>query len=197
MASGFNYKLNAPQAVEERYSVKTGERRIGAYKLVNGHIPVGSTIPSFMPIYADLKNKFAYPVINVEVAEKFETGSNTTLKVKKGSFPYVGMILGTGSKGATIASIDKSNESFDVITLEADFGVNIEAGTVLFEATAAGGTKQKYTANSALYERKEVESGIMLVALLRTAAEIEPSKLEVPFSANDKANMKGWFEFNE
>lgn len=197
MASGFNYKLNAPQAVEERYSVKTGERRIGAYKLVNEHIPEGVSLPSFMPICADLKNKFAYPVINVEVAVKFETGTNTTLKIKKGSFPYVGMILGTGAKGAEVAAIDKSGADFDVVTLRADFGVNIEAGTVLFEATAAGGTKQKYVANSALYERKVVESGIMLVALLRTAAEIEPSKLEVPFSTNDKDNMKGWFEFNE
>nr|DAT15459.1 MAG TPA: Head fiber protein [Caudoviricetes sp.] len=29
------------------------------------------------------------------------------------------------------------------------------------------------------------------------SAEIEPSKLVMPFSENDKANTKGWFEFNE
>ena len=50
-------------------------------------------------------------------------------------------------------------------------------------------------ANSALFNRTKVEDGITLVSLLRTAAEIEPSKLVMPFSENDKANMKGWFEF--
>lgn len=199
MASGFKYDLKENQVNEERYDVSTGIRRRGAFKLVvaAAMATVGVTLPSFMPVYADLKKKLAYPVINVTVAEKFVTGTNTTLKVKKGSFPYVGMILGTGSKGAEVAAVDKSDENFDVITLKADFGVDIEAGTVLFEATAAGGTKQKYVANSALYENKKMEDGIMLVALLRTAAEIEPDKLAVPFSSNDKANLKGWFDFNE
>ena len=94
-------------------------------------------------------------------------------------------------------AIDKSNKDYDVLTIKAAFGENIAKDAVLFEATAVGGTAQKYTANSALYNRTKVEDGIVLVALLRTAAEIEPSKLVMPFSENDKANLKGWFEFNE
>lgn len=196
MSSGFTYNLTAPVSNEERYSVKTGQVRIGPYKLVNENIPVGVKLPSFMPIQADLKNKFAYPVINVEVAVKYESG--TEMKVKKGSFPYVGMILGSGSKGASIVGVDKSSSDFDTITLSKEFGEAVEKGTVLFEASDEAGTKQKHIANSALYgANTKTEDGITLIALLRTAAEIEPSKLDVPFSKNDKENMKGWFEFNE
>jgi len=107
------------------------------------------------------------------------------------------MFIGNGSKGAKVTAIDKSNEKYDVLTIEAAFGENVAKDAVLFEAAAVDGTKQKYVANSALYERTKVDDGIVLVALLRTAAEIEPSKLAIPFSENDKANLKGWFEFNE
>lgn len=188
--------MNAPVEKEERYSVKTGQVRIGPYKLVNENIPAGTKLPSFMPVQADLKDKFAYPVINVEVAVKYESG--TKIKIKKGSFPYVGMILGSGTKGASVTAIDKTGADFDIITLSKEFGESVEKGAVLFEASDEAGTKQKYVANSALYGgNNTVQDGITLIALLRTAAEIEPSKLNVPFSRNDKENMKGWFEFNE
>lgn len=196
MSAGFKYDLVPPVEQEERYDVQTGIRRRGAYKLDKEHLTVGGTLPVFTPIYADLKNKFAYVVINVEVAEDVAADA-TEIKVKKNSFAYVGMFIGSGKKGAEVSAIDKSDKDFDVLTLKAAFGEAVKAGSALFEATAVGGSKQKYVANSALYNRTKVEDGIVLVALLRTAAEIEPSKLVLPFSENDKANMKGWFEFNE
>lgn len=184
--------------MEERYDVQTGIRRRGEYKLVTEHLAVGSTLPVFAPIYADLKDKFAYPVVNVKVYEAYTTGdSNLSIKVAKGSLAYVGMFLGNGSKGAEVTAVNKSNADYDVLTIKAAFGANLTKDTVLFEAKAVSGTAQKYVANSALFNKKTVDDGINLVALLRTAAEIEPSKLVIPFSANDKANMKGWFEFNE
>ena len=133
--------------------------------------------------------------IRVEVYEKFTTGSNTTLKIKKNSLAYVGMHLGNGAHGATINSIDKSDKAFDKLTLAADFGETLEASTVLYEATAVSGTTPKVIANSALYERVQVEGGIVLVALLMRAFEIEPTKLVMPFSDIDKANMPH-FQFN-
>lgn len=133
--------------------------------------------------------------IRVEVYEKFTTGSNTTLKIKKNSLAYVGMHLGNGSHGATINSIDKSDKAFDKLTLAADFGETVEAGTVLYEATAVSGTTPKVVANSALYGRVQVEEGVVLVALLMRAFEIEPTKLAMPFSDIDKANMPH-FQFN-
>lgn len=195
MASGFKYDLVPPVEMEERYDVQTGIRRRGPYKLVTTNLVEGSHLPSFVPIYADLKNKFAYPVRNVKVIEAYASG--TTVKVAKNSLAYVGMFLGSGKKGAKVTAIDKSNAGYDELTIEAAFGEAIAKDAVLFEAAAVDGLKQKYTANSALYERTKVESGIVLVALLRTAAEVEPEKLVMPFSENDKANLKGWFEFNE
>ncbi|WP_296261729.1 head fiber protein [uncultured Phocaeicola sp.] len=196
MAAGFTYNLTPEEVKEERYDVETGRPRRGPYKLDTANLPVGEYLPSFTPIAADLKKKTAQVAIRVEVAEKFTTGSNTTLKIKKKSFAYAGMHLGNGSNGATVNSIDKSDPNYDTLTLAADFGATLEVGTVLFEATAATGKTPKVTANSALYERAKIENGIVLVALLMRAFEIEPAKLAIPFHAKDKANMP-YFQFNE
>ena len=195
MSAGFKYDLVPPVEQEERYDVQTGIRRRGPYKLDTTNLAVGTILPSFIPVYADLKNKFAHTVRNIRVAEAYASG--TSIKISKTPLAYVGMFIGNGSKGAKVTAIDKSNEKYDVLTIEAAFGENVAKDAVLFEAAAVDGTKQKYVANSALYERTKVDDGIVLVALLRTAAEIEPSKLAIPFSENDKANLKGWFEFNE
>lgn len=51
-----------------RYDVRgtdTGIRRRGPFKLDTQNLVVGSFLPGFTPICADLKNKFAYAVINV------------------------------------------------------------------------------------------------------------------------------------
>ena len=195
MSAGFKYDLVPPVEQEERYDVQTGIRRRGPYKLDTTNLAVGTILPSFIPVYADLKNKFAHTVRNIRVAEAYASG--TSIKIAKTPLAYVGMFIGNGSKGAKVTAIDKSNEKYDVLTIEAAFGEIVAKDAVLFEAAAVDGTKQKYVANSALYERTKVDDGIVLVALLRTAAEIEPSKLAIPFSENDKANLKGWFEFNE
>lgn len=196
MAAGFKYNIEPEPSVEERYDVSTGVRRRGPYKLDTTNLVAGSYLPSFTPIAADLVKKTAQVAIRVEVYEKFTTGSNTTLKIKKNSLAYVGMHIGDGSHGATINAIDKSDKAFDKLTLAADFGATLQAGTVLFEATAVAGTTPKVVANSALYERKLVENDIVLVALLMRAFEIEPTKLAMPFHAKDKENLPH-FQFNE
>ena len=58
-----------PVEQEERYDVQTGIRRRGPFKLDTQNLVVGSFLPGFTPICADLKNKFAYTVINVRVVE--------------------------------------------------------------------------------------------------------------------------------
>ena len=182
MSAGFKYDLVPPVEQEERYDVQTGIRRRGPFKLDTQNLVVGSFLPGFTPICADLKNKFAYAVINVRVAEAYTTGGEAlSIKVAKNSLAYVGMFVGNGKKGAEVTAIDKS--------IKAAFGENIAKDAVLFNAVAVDGLKQKHVANSALFNRTKVEDGITLVSLLRTAAEIEPSKLVMPFSENDKANM--------
>lgn len=196
MAAGIKYNIEPEPSIEERYDVSTGVRRRGPYKLDTTNLVAGSYLPSFTPIAADLVKKTAQVAIRVEVYEKFTTGSNITMKIKKNSLAYVGMHIGDNSHGATINAIDKSDKAFDKLTLAADFGATLQAGTVLFEATAVNGTTPKVVANSALYERKLVEDDIVLVALLMRAFEIEPTKLAMPFHAKDKENMPH-FQFNE
>ena len=193
MAAGFTYNLTPEEVKEERYDVETGRRRRGPYKLDTANLPVGEYLPSFTPIAADLVQKTAKVAIRVEVAEKFTSG--TTLRVKKKSLAYVGMHIGDGAKGATVNGINKQNANYDELTLSKDLGAAVETGSVLYEATDVNGTTPKVVANSALYERAKVEDGIVLVALLMRAYEIEPSKLVMPFSDVDKANMPH-FQFN-
>ena len=196
MSAGYKYYIEPEPSIEERYDVSTGVRRRGPYKLDTTNLVAGSFLPSFTPIAADLVKKTAQVAIRVEVYEKFTTGSNTTLKIKKNSLAYIGMHIGDGSHGATINAIDKSDKAFDKLTLAADFGATVNAGTVLFEATAVNGTTPKVVANLALYERKQIDEGPVLVALLMRAFEIEPTKLAMPFHAKDKENLPH-FQFNE
>lgn len=101
MAAGFKYNIEPKPSIEERYDVSTGVRRRGPSKLEGTNLVAGSSLPSFTPIAADLMKKTAQVAIRVEVYEKFTTGTNTTLKIKKNSLTYVGMHLGDGSQGAT------------------------------------------------------------------------------------------------
>ena len=195
MAAGWKYDLKPKEEQEERYDVSTGLRRRGNYILDVTGLTVGSNVPSFTPIAADLKAKTAKIVVNILVVEAADTAA-TSIKIAKGSYLVAGMFIGTGSKGAKVTAIDKTNVDYDVVTVEATIGAALKVGDVLFEATAVGGTTPKNLANSALYENHKVTDGINSVALLQRAFEIEPEKLVTPFSAKDKANLPH-FQFNE
>lgn len=192
--AGFKYNLPPKEEQEERYDVSTGLRRRGNYVLDVAGLAVGSYVPSFTPIVADLKAKTAKIVVNVLVKENVGA-TDTKVKIAKGSYVVMGTILGNGTKGATITAIDKSKAEYDELTIDAAMGA-LKTGDVLFEAKAADGKEPKNVANSALYETHKVADGINCVALLQRAFEIEPEKLVTPFSAKDKANLPH-FQFNE
>ena len=192
--AGFKYNLPPKEEQEERYDVSTGLRRRGNYVLDVAGLAVGSYVPSFTPIAADLKAKTAKIVVNVLVKENVGA-TDTKVKIAKGSYVVMGTILGNGTKGATVNAIDKSKAEYDELTLSAAMGA-LKSGDVLFEAKAADGITPKNVANSALYETHKVADGINSVALLQRAFEIEPEKLATPFSAKDKANLPH-FQFNE
>lgn len=194
MSAGFTYNLTPVDEKEERYDVQSGVIRRGAYRLDTTNLTVGSYLPTFTPIYADLKNKTCKVVRNVKVYAAVGA-TDTTIKIAKNSLAYSGMVLGTGSKGASVTALDQSNTDYDILTIDSAIGA-VAIGTVLFEASAADGKAQKVTANSALYGATKVESGIVLISLLMRAFEIEPDKLVMPFSVNDEANMPH-FQFNE
>lgn len=192
--AGFKYNLPPKEEQEERYDVSTGLRRRGNYVLDVAGMAVGSYVPSFTPIAADLKAKTAKIVVNVLVKENVGA-TDTKVKIAKGSYVVMGTILGNGTKGATVNAIDKSKTEYDELTLSAAMGA-LKTGDVLFEAKADDGKEPKNVANSALYETHKVIEGINNIALLQRAFEIEPEKLVTPFSQKDKANLPH-FQFNE
>ena len=148
-------------------------------------------------VQADLKKRTLVPVRNVRVIEAYATGETAlSIKIAKDSLAYVGMFIGSGKKGAEVASIDKSNKAYDVLTIKAAFGENIAKDAVLFEATAVGGTVKKNTANFVLYDAKKVESdGAVLCTLLMQAYEVKENKLILPVHELDKVGLTSRFQF--
>jgi len=194
MAAGYTYKLTPAESVEEFYAVRTGERRIGAFLLDTTNLAVGTIVPPFAPLYCDLVNKKATVVLNAKVYADAASG-DTEVKVPKGTVAYAGELLSDGTNTITVSSIDTSNSAYDVLTVEA-LSADLAAGTVLFNVEE-GKTEQSVVANSALYGKHVVTTGNNLVAALRRAAEIEPTKLIIPFSSADRAKLGERFEFND
>lgn len=197
MAAGTKYNLTPEYKPEEFYRVETGVRKSGPWKLDISNLVVGSILPTFTPVQADFKARTIVPVRNVKVIEAYTTGASaTTIKVEKGSLAYIGMFLGSGTKGAKVAGIDAKNKDYDVLTIDAAFGEDIAKDEVLFEAASASGTKKKNVANFVLFDSKKVENdGPVLCTLLMQAYEIKEDKLPMPFHEQDKVGLTSRFQF--
>lgn len=194
MSAGFKYNLNAPDVVEELYDVQTGHRKRGAYRLNTAGLVVGTTLPNLTPVAVDLAKRTCVVVKNVKVLAEVAADA-TTIKIAKNSLVEVGMFLGNGAKGAKVTAVDKSHSEYDTVTVEAAFGAKVAKGAVLFEATAVGGTTPKNKANFLIYGHTKVEAGIVLVALLMQAYEIQEDKLTLPVSEKDKETLTSRFQF--
>jgi hypothetical protein len=211
MPAGLHYNLEQiEKPTPEMCRIETIYRYSGGFNLVLTNLTGVKTIPPLTPLVLDFKKRQATVVINVEVAEKYTTG--TSMKVKKNSLAYVGMFIGDGTNGAKVNKIDKANADYDTLTLAAAFGssVTVEAGTVLFEAKAQDGTEAKAqdgtepkaqdgtepkaTATALNYATTKVEEGATVTAIGR-AYEIRPTKLIVPISEKDKASLGDRFMF--
>ena len=197
MAAGTKYNLIPEKEVQEFYRVESGVRKSGPWKLDITNLVVGSFLPVFTPVQADLVKRTLVPVRNVKVVEVYANGADAlSIKIAKKSLAYVGMFIGSGKKGAKVTAIDKTNKNYDVLTIEAAFGENIAKDAVLFEATAVGGTAKKNTANFVLYDAKKVESdGAVLCTLLMQAYEVKESKLILPIHDLDKVGLTSRFQF--
>lgn len=197
MAAGTKYNLSPEYKPEEFYRVETGVRKSGPWKLDIANLVVGSVLPAFTPIQADLKKRTIVPVRNFRVVEAYTTGDSAlSIKVAKGSLAYIGMFIGSGKKGAEVTAIDKANKAYDVLTIKAAFGENVAKDAVLFEATAVAGTSKKNTANFVMYDAKKVEDdGPVLCTLLMQAYEVKESKLPMPIHELDKVGLTSRFQF--
>ncbi|MDD3229589.1 MAG: head fiber protein [Oscillospiraceae bacterium] len=194
MAAGTHYNLTPAEEKNEFYRVDTGVRKSGPWRLNISNLIVGSFLPVFTPVYADLKTREVFPVINVKVVEA-ATDSATEFKIQKNSLAYVGMFLGTGTKGAKVASIDKSNKNHDVVTVEATVGAALKVGDILFESKTVAGTAKKHSANFVLFSRVKVETEPVLPTLLMQAYEVKEDKLILPIHEKDKETLTSRFQF--
>lgn len=195
MPAGFKYDLKPIEPnMPEMCRFDTVYRYSGGFNLVLDNLAGVDKIPPMTPLVLDFVKRQATAVINVEVAEKYTSG--TTMKIKKNSLAYVGMFIGDGTNGAKINKIDTTNEAYDILTLAAAFGssVTVEAGTVLYEATAVAGTEKKAFAKALNYAWTKVEPGATVTAIGR-AYEIRLTKLIVPISEADKESLGDRFMF--
>lgn len=133
----------------------------------------------------------------MKVVEAYANGAtDLAIKIAKGSLAYVGMLIGSGTKGAEVAAVDKTNKAYDVLTIKAVFGEAIAKDTVLFEATTVAGTAKKNTANFVMYDAKKVEDdGAVLCTLLMQAYEVKEDKLVLPIHELDKVGLTSRFQF--
>lgn len=189
MAVGIQYTL--PQTPEkELYNVRTGFVLSGGFNLSEADIENGVVIHALTPISVDFKKRTAKISKSVKAVENI---SGTTLKIQKGSFVKVGNHLGTGSAGATISAIDKTNALYDVLTLSKTID-GVKTGDILFEATAEGGQKVKNPANFLNYATFRKETGSTLSALGQ-AYEIKTDELYAPISEKDQQTLGARFLF--
>jgi hypothetical protein len=185
--------LDVQAKTPEFCDVKSIYRLDGGFNLVATNLTAGTFISPLAPLAVDFATRKATPVKNVKVYEA-ASNSATSVKVVKNSLAYVGMFLGTGSSGAEVTAIDKSDANFDVITLNATLGVALAVGKVVFESAATGGTTVKNVANALNYARTKVEEGATVTAI-GAVYQIKEAKLIVPVSDKDKANLGDRFMF--
>jgi hypothetical protein len=194
MPAGMKYDLKPMEAERELCNQKTIYRLIGGFNLDDDKLPQGSRIPHLTPISVDFTTRKVKVVKNVKIAEN-AASDTTSLKIEKGSFAYVGMFVGTGAKGASVSTIDKTNPAYDVVTVAAALEAAVAKGDVLFEASAVAGTVVKNAANYLNYAHAvKVEPGATITAVGQ-AYEIKESRLYVPISSKDKETLTSRFMF--
>ncbi len=193
MPAGFKYNLNAEPVIEELCRFETVFRHSGGFNLDDSSLTDGYIVPVLAPIAVDFTTRKVKVVKNATIVEA-ANASATSYKIAKNSLIAVGMYLGTGAKGAGVTAIDKTNASYDLVTVAATIGVAVTVGQVLFEATAVGGTTPKNVANKLNYARTKVESGATITAVGR-AYEVIESKLKLPISDKDKDSLGDNFMF--
>lgn len=93
----------------------------------------GYDVPETTAVYAKASGKFA--VIKAYRLAAAVAKADTTIKVDKGSGIAVGDVLAFGKKGVACTAIDSSKADSDTVTVT--MGVDIPAGSVLYQAKAA------------------------------------------------------------
>ena len=122
--------------------------------------------------------------------EDAESGA-TTIKVKKGSGVAVNDFMATGTKAVKVTKVVATDPNYDVLTIS--LGVEVKAGQVLYQATAAadGSTAQAALAGVPVYlvgDDVPANSGDFMVKLVNGA---NIRKETAPVADEVVAQMKG------
>lgn len=111
---------------------KTLENASGGFSLEDV-FPAGEVIPAGTPIEADEATRKA-KVAKIAILQAQASETETNYKVLKGHLLQVGMEVKFGSASAqSITKVDKSNADYDILTLSATLGVQIESGQAVLE----------------------------------------------------------------
>lgn len=99
MAAGTKYNLIPEKEVQEFYRVESGVRKSGPWKLDITNLVVGSFLPVFTPVQADLVKRTLVPVRNVKVVEVYANGADAlSIKIAKNRWLMLVCSLGTALK---------------------------------------------------------------------------------------------------
>lgn len=146
----------------------------------------------------DVKEGMAVVLVNgkyqaIKAATLYEDAESgaTTLKVKKGSAVAANDFLATGKKAVKVTKVVTTDPNFDVLTIS--LGVEVKAGQVLYQATAAadGSTTEAALAGVPVYlvgDDVPANSGDFLVKLVNGA---NIRKETAPVADEVVAQMKG------
>ena len=124
------------------------------------------------------------------IYEDAESGA-TTIKVKKGSAVAANDFLATGNKAVKVTKVVTTDPNYDVLTIS--LGVEVKAGQVLYQATAAadGSNAQAALAGVPVYlvgDDVPANSGDFMVKLVNGA---NIRKETAPVADEVVAQMKG------
>ena len=190
MSAGIKYDLNPMEVTREMCRIDTIQRLSGGVIFEDTDVPSGTLLMPLTPLAVNLKTHKAKAVKNVRVVEKVTSG--TKVKIAKYSLAFVGMFLSDGTTTTKVTAIDKSNASYDLLTVGT--AVTPEAGDVLFEVANADGKTPKHEANMLNYATTKVETGASLTPIYR-AFEVCESRLYAPIAEADKETLSSRFFF--
>lgn len=132
-----------------------------------------------------------YQAIKAAMVYEDAESSATTIKVRKGSAVAVNDFMATGNKAVKVTKVVATDPNYDVLTIS--LGVEVKAGQVLYQATAAadGSTTQAALAGVPVYlvgDDVPANSGDFMVKLVNGA---NIRKETAPVADEVVAQMKG------
>lgn len=196
MAPGIHFNVVPP--VEHEVCDESTIYRLndGGMDLDKVNLPAKGWLPELTPLFRDKTERKAYACLRVKVVEAAPT-TGKTFKIAKCpflSFLKAGFLLTDGTNVITVASVDTSNEAYDLVTATANLTAALSVGQILPEATGASDAQAKHTANFASFGWRNMETEDSITFVGRVFGILE-DELYIPFTEEDKAALGDRFMF--